>query len=155
MSTETSQQAAPFTVHDERSAAWAINKVRAARAELARVKAACAEAIAEAERNVAETDGFFLPMLEQWSAANLPRGKKSITTTHGRVQFRTVPGGPRVVDDQALIAWAKESGIPGLVREKVTQAVDRTAVKDYWQRTGDLPAGVEVVDPRESFDVVD
>lgn len=152
MSTETEERA-PFSVHDERSAAWAINKVLAARAELERVEAACAERIREARANVADAEGFFLPMLEAWAAERLPRGKKSIKTTDGACGFRTVPGGPRVVDDERLIAWVNEQGIPGLVKSKTVESVDRKAVAEYVQRTGDLPAGVEVIEAREVFDV--
>jgi Bacteriophage Mu Gam like protein len=148
MTTETE---APFTVHDERSAAWATDKVLSARARLERVKAACAEAIREAQSEVENTELLFLPMLEAWAAGNLPRGKKSIKLTTGAIGFRTVPGGPRVIDEAAVLAWAKEHGIPGVI--KVTESVSRTAVKEYVQATGDQPDGVEVVPSRESFDV--
>ncbi len=139
----------PFTVDDPSKAAWALDKVLTARERLERVKAACQKVIDEAARDVEDAEAFFLPLLELWARENPPTKGKTIRLPTGALAFRTVPGGPRVHDDAAVLAWAREH-LPDAVVTK--QAILRTAITDYVKATGDVPPGVDVVAPRESFD---
>ena len=141
----------PFIIDDADKASWAVDKILIARERLERVKAQFQAAVHEAQQEVADAEAFFLPLLELWYNANPPRKGKSIKLPHGTVGKRTVPGGPRVLDVDAVLAWAKEHGIPGIV--KVTESVNKTAVAEYVKSTGDLPDGVEIVESREAFDV--
>lgn len=43
--------------------------------------------------------------LHAFALANL-NGKKSIDLPHGVLKFRTIPGGPKVVDTDAAMGWA-------------------------------------------------
>lgn len=141
---------APFVIDSADKAAWAVDKVLGARARLERVRAACDAAIREAEREVADTEGFFLPQLRVWAEQNPPAKGKTIRLTTGALAFRAVPGGPRVVDSVAALEWARQH-LPAAV--KVSESLSATAVKSYVTQTGDLPPGVEVVEGREAFDV--
>jgi hypothetical protein len=149
MTAETER--APFVIDDADKASWAIDKILIARERVERVKRQFQAALDQAELEVRDADAFFLPLLEAWYDANPPRKGKTIKLPHGNLSKRTVPGGPRVVDPDAVLAWAKEHGIPGLIR--VTESVSKTAVAEYVKATGDMPAGVEVVESREAFDV--
>ena len=140
---------APFVVDDASKAAWALDKILAARERAARVKAACAAMVAEAEREVADAEGFFLPLLEAWARANPPAKGKTIRLPTGALAFRSVPGGPRVYDDAAALEWAR-ANLPDAVVTR--EAVLRSAITDYVKATGDLPPGVDRVAARESFD---
>lgn len=149
MTAETER--APFTIDDADKASWAIDKILIARERVERVKAQFQAALDQAELEARDAEVFFLPLLEEWYEANPPRKGKSIKLPHGTIGKRTVPGGPRVVDPDAVLAWAKEHGIPGIV--KVTETISKTAAIEYAKTTGDLPDGVEVVEARETFDV--
>ena len=142
---------APFTIDDAHKASWAVDKIMIARARVERVKAQFQAAVNEAELEARDAEAFFLPLLEEWYDANPPRKGKTIKLPHGNLSKRTVPGGPRVTDPDAVLAWAKEHGIPGLIR--VREEISKTAVKEYVESTGDLPDGVERVVSRETFDV--
>lgn len=147
---QTDTEAPAFTVHDEASAAWAADRVLSARERVARIKAACQAMIAEAEREATEAAAFFLPMLEAWARANPPRRGKAIHLTTGSLAFRTVPGGPRVVDEAAALEWARAEYTDAV---RVVESLDRNAIKAYVAEAGELPPGVEVVEAREAFDV--
>ena len=141
-----------FTVHDEASASWAIDKILAARERAARIRANCEEMIADAEKEASSTEQYLGPMVEAWARENLPRDKKSIKLPTGKVQFRSVPGGARVTNDQVLMDWAQRCE-PRVIVEKVTARIDKSELDFYIQRTGDIPPGVEMVEGRETFSV--
>lgn len=140
----------PWAITDEGKAAWAVDRVLTARERLARIKAACLAMIAEAERDAEDTEAFFKPQLEIWARANPPRKGKTIKLMTGSLVFRTVPGGPRVVDEGQCADWAKRY-CPEAV--KVVERLSVTALKDYIANYGELPPGVEITEPREAFDV--
>lgn len=148
--TEDTATPAPFSVHDEASAAWAADKILSARERLARVTAACAEMIAEAGREVADLEGLFLPQLEEWARQNPPRKGKTIRLPTGALAFRTVPGGPRVADEEAALSWARQH-LPAAVQ--VRERVIAAEIKGYVAATGELPPGVELAEERETFSV--
>lgn len=110
-----------FSVRDDESAAWAADKILSARERLARVTAACAEMIAEAGREVDALEGLFLPQLEEWARANPPRKGRTIRLPTGALSFRSVPGGPRVVDEEAALTWARQH-LPAAIKVSVKGA---------------------------------
>ena len=143
-------QSDPWRITDDNRAAWAADKVLGARERLARVKASCQAMIDEAAREAQDAEAFFLPLLEEWARANPPRKGKTIRLPTGALAFRTVIGGPRLVDAKAALDWAREH-TPSLI--EITERVTITALKDYMEAVGEVPPGVEVVPDRESFDV--
>ena len=126
-----------------------LDQILSARARLERVKAACAELIREAEADVAEAE-LVLPALEMWAKANPPKRGKTIRLPVGQLGWRRVPGGPRVIDDAAALAWARQA-LPQAVR--VEESVDRHTIRAYVERTGELPPGVEIKPDEERFGV--
>jgi phage host-nuclease inhibitor protein Gam len=141
----------PFAITDASGAAWAADKVLAARERLERIKASCAAAIASAERDVASAERFFLPLLEAWARQHPPKKGKTIRLTTGALVFRSVPGGPRLADPDAALAWARANK-PELI--EVKERVTITALRGWIEASGgELPDGVEIVDARETFDV--
>jgi hypothetical protein len=141
----------PFTVDTPERAAWAADKVLAARERLARVTASCAAMIQQAGREADDAAAFFLPMLEEWARANPPRKGKTIRLPTGALSFRSVPGGPRLADPDAALAWARQNK-PELI--EVRERVTITALKEFIVASGgELPDGVEMTDSRETFDV--
>lgn len=140
----------PWAVVSEDDAAWAADKVLAARERHARIVAACAAQVAAAAREVARAEGYFLPLLEDWARRHPPARGRTIHLPTGQLAFRCVPGGPRVVDDAAALSWARGS-LPAAVR--VVESVDKRAITAHVAATGELPPGVEVKPDDESFSV--
>lgn len=143
-------QGRPWAITDDGAAAWAVDKVLGARERLARIKAACQLMIQDAERQVADAEARFLPALEAWALANPPRKGKTIRLPTGSLSFRTVPGGHRVVDAEAALAWAR-AYLPAAV--VVSERLDAAAVREYVHASGEIPPGVERVPEHERFGV--
>jgi hypothetical protein len=140
-----------FEIRDSNQAAYAADRILTERERLARIRAACAAQIADADRAVARTEAFYLPALETWAAANPPRKGKTIHLPTGALSFRAVPGGPRLVDPEAALSWARQNK-PDLI--VVRESVRITDLKAWIEASGgELPDGVEVVEARETFDV--
>lgn len=141
----------PFTIDTPERAAWAADKVLSARERLARITASCAAMIQQAGREADEAAAFFLPLLEQWARANPPAKGKTIRLPTGALSFRTVPGGPRLADPDAALAWARQNK-PELI--VVKESVRISDLKSWIEASGgELPDGVEIADARETFDV--
>lgn len=145
-------QAEAWEIADAGAAAWALDKVLTARARRDRIKENFAAALAEAERDLAETEAALLPRLEAWALANPPERGKTIRLPTGALRWRTVPGGPRVVDAAAALAWA-ERHLPSAV--VVERRVLATPLKEFALTVGELPDGVEVEPARDVFSVRD
>ena len=141
-----------FTVHDEASASWAVDKILAARERAARIRANCEEMIADAEKEANSTEQYLGPMVEAWAKDNLPRDKKSLKLSTGKVQFRSVPGGARVVDENAVMDWAM-SALSDAFETRMRTVLNKARVYEYIEQTGDIPPGVEIVEDRETFSV--
>lgn len=89
--------------------------------------------------------------LEVFAAANLPRGKKTLTLPHGSIAFRTIPASVNLRDEERAIEWA-EAVAPGIIRKHVT----KTDVVAAWKRSlpgSDMPAFLETVPARESVSI--
>lgn len=141
----------PFTITDEAKAAWAADKILATRERLARVTASCAAMIQQAGREADEAAAFFLPLLEAWARQNPPRKGKTIRLPTGALAFRSVPGGPRLANPDAALAWARQNK-PELI--EVRERVTISTLKDWIEASGgELPDGVEIADAREAFEV--
>jgi phage host-nuclease inhibitor protein Gam len=145
-------QADAWEITSPADAAWALDKVLTARARRDRIKENFAAALAEAEREVADAEAAFVPRLEAWALANPPERGKTIRLPTGALRWRTVPGGPRVVDAAAALAWA-ERHLPSAVR--VEKSVLATPLKEFALTVGELPDGVEAEPAREVFSVRD
>jgi hypothetical protein len=76
-------------------------------------------------------------------AARADFGKaKSRKVGFGSYGHRTLPLHLQVTDPAALLAWAKASS-PTLVRQTVREDVPQKSVAAYFDRTGEVPDGVE------------
>jgi phage host-nuclease inhibitor protein Gam len=96
---------------------------------------------------------YFDPQAEHFARLVLDAagGKtKTLKTLGGSFSFRTVPGGLRVIDKDAALQWAKEHA-PALVEVKTVESLPAAALKSHLQTTGEVPAGCEIADDRESF----
>lgn len=110
-----------FTVHDEDTARWVLTKIGKAEAAVTAIDADAdvvwAETIiANADKKRAQAKAKldwlhtrFDGELAEYAKAQLDGKSKTWSTTVGRVSFRTVKGGLRVVDAERALTWAKDN----------------------------------------------
>lgn len=106
-----------FSVVDQGSAEWVLEKMQTLDAEIAALEARklalvtnMDAMIADAKRHRSGMEWRFGPEIAEVAKANLPHGKKSWTCPYGTVQFRTVKGGLKVKDAALAIEAAKAYG---------------------------------------------
>lgn len=124
-----------FTVTDEKSADWVLEKMMDAEVEAARIRIkrdAITEnldkQIKEQERRRDYLAWKFGPALEHFAKEKLAGAKKkSIGLTFGTLAFRSVKGGVRVTDPAKALEWAKKF-YPEAV--KVTEAFQISLVPE-------------------------
>lgn len=153
---------APFGIDSMDRLAWFGNKRAGYAAEVARIQANAAAMIAEVEKRARKFDDRFMGEAEAFARQMLQATgakTKTLKTLGGAFSFRTVNGGARVADKDALLRWA-EGAAPELVEIKTSYAIPADRVKAYVETEtarngGDimaaLPPGVEYVPTRESF----
>lgn len=98
--------------------------------------------------------------LRDWASVNLDGKSKTIDLLIGKVSFRTVPGGLRVVDTALALNWAKEHR-PELVKTETTVRckldskglLGLVAAATIEDGPLDYPPGVALVADEEKFTV--
>jgi hypothetical protein len=135
-----------------------VDEIRTAQERAARIRENCAAIIAdarqradEAQREADAIEAYHAPELEAWLRANLKGDKRSIKLPTGTPSLRTVPGGLRLVDAGAALAWARQNK-PALIETR--ESISITAIKAFVEASGgETPDGVENVSSREVFSV--
>lgn len=139
-----------FCIDSESKAAWAVDKVLSFDERIARIKAQSAEMIRQIEGEQRRFSDFVTPHLQAWIEAHPPAKGRSVKLISGTIGYRFKPGGPRVVDKEALLVWAKDR-LPAAVEVKTTESVPADAVKAHVASTGEIPDGVELVGDTDTF----
>jgi hypothetical protein len=143
-----------FAIDSDERAAWVVDKLLACDEAQARLNAqyeAMARGIARRREGLEKRFG---EELRAWVAQQL-EGKKG-RTLHlltGSCSFVRKPGGPRVVDERAALAWCFEHLREAIVMPQVKPRVAADVLKRHVTETGEIPAGVEIVDDEDTFRV--
>ena len=137
--------------HDE--AARLVERILEARERVARRKADAVAWVEEAVKQAERLELWALPQLEKYYDASPPRKGRTLRTKGGELFKRAAWGGVRVVDKDALIAWAQSEGVKSVLSVREVVSVDSGAVKAYVAESGEMPPGVEVVEARDVFGV--
>ena len=150
---ENPQPWAPSTLQD---VGWLVSKLRDCDRKQAEYKAALAELLRlnEIERKRLES---FLPLCEEIIAAFLPRGRKSVVYTGPEGAFKlkltATPGGLKVTDEKALVAYLAKSGRGEALRATVSvtvtgdEALDRVASGYKAEPVMGIVKAMEIVPP--------
>ena len=148
-----------FSIMDEASAGWYVDKILSRQERIARIKAQAQEMIEREEADLARLHARFGAELEQWALREIEsRGGKTKTLRllQGTVSVRTVPASVRIADAEAAMEAAKAQ-MPELVQvvqtEKLDTAAYRKAAQERLEATGDVLPGVEPVPARQSVTV--
>lgn len=145
------------TTQDEADLNRYVRRIMALRSERERIAAATRSMLAAIDSKIEGTEFVYRARAEDIARRMLAsqRGKsKSVKTPFGTAAFRTVPAKLVVTDELALLADAGGNvGLAGVVETVTTTRVDRAKLAEYFEATGELPAGVTIEPPRESFSV--
>jgi hypothetical protein len=133
--------------------AWFGRKVSAKQAEIDTLDASYKALRAELVKDLDAFRWWFQPQAERFVRDHLTASggrSKTLRTLGGAFCLRTVPAAIRKTEDQVLVAWAQNSA-PELVRETIKHDVPADGLKRYWQSTGEVPPGCEIVPEHETF----
>lgn len=141
--------------------AFAVGEQLRYRHAVAALKAQFAAKIAQAERYVESVEQARRPVIEELVRREVAGQKTKslkLNTAAGpeptRVGFRKKPGGLKIVDEKAAVAWA-EGGPDGLLVERVVVKPVADAFKAYFAASGEIPDGCIVQEDSETFYVQD
>ena len=152
-----------FTIQDDRSAEWALQKIREAKAEEERWKSFYAEQIEKVERQTGDTVAYLSALLESWFATvphKTTKTQESYQLPGGKLVRKAQPPAYEK-DPEALLAWA-ESSCPDAVKVKKEAAwevvkgriacagPDGAAIDG---ETGEVIPGVKIVQREPVFQV--
>lgn len=149
---ELGDRALGFTVRDEGSAAWVVDKLLGYDERTERLKAQFLTMVRALEADKARFERRFLPELEAWFDAQPKRGK-SLSLLTGTLSKRTVPGAPAIVDEAEALTWAQANLPEGVRTVPATVKLDGAAIRAHVKETGEVVPGVEWREARETFSV--
>jgi phage host-nuclease inhibitor protein Gam len=140
-----------FTIDSEEKANWLLNKLAAIEEEAARVKSQARKRAEELEADRNRLMGRFGAELEAFARTLAQeRRRKSVTLLAGTLAFRTVPARWTITDEDAALQAAGNLDV--CVTTRVTKVtLDKAALFDYLDATGDLLPGIERTEAGESF----
>lgn len=140
-----------FCVNDEKSAAWVVRRIIAARHHAEAVRDWAALETRRAQREEERLLYLFGAQLQRWTddeVTKLRGRRRSISLPDGTLGFRTVPASLRINDESLVIRWAVRS-CPSAVA--TVQRLRKTPIMEYFEATGELPEGAEIVAPHPNF----
>ena len=132
----------PFEIDTDAKADWALRKIREQREDAAKWRAYYLGQIAKAEESAQQTEAYFLGLLERYFATVPHRATKTqeaYDLPSGKLVRKAQPPAYDR-DEDALLAWAKESA-PELVETK--EAVRWADLKKRLAPAGDALADRE------------
>ncbi len=125
----------PWRITNDGEAAWALRKVRSARAERARIAGLAQEELdrisdwaSREDTGPARDEAYFTAHLERYAREQRDAGRKRISTPHGTVTTR--PGQMSLkVDDEAMVVEFLTQHAPHLVRSETRVSIPVAALK--------------------------
>ena len=140
-----------FCVTDELAANWVVRRIIAARAYADHVKQWAEGELRRAEREEQFFWMRFGPQLKNWTANELSRQKtkrKSVKLPAGMLGFKNLAPKLVVLNDVIVLNWARKE-LPEAI--KVTETVSKTSLNEHFEKTGEIPNGVQVEPAKEQF----
>lgn len=140
-----------FTVADESSANWVVNKMLGYDEQIERITEQYLAMIGDIKKDRERFERRFKPELEAWFDEQ-PKKGKSLKLLAGTLQKRTVVGGPSIVDEKLVLEWA-EVDLPDAIKSITVTKLDKDLVRKHMKATGEIPTGAEWRPDRETFNV--
>lgn len=152
-----------FVIDTEEKAAWAVDKLISLEAAEERLTVQYEKNVHRAARATARAREFFVPMLESFYRANLPKKGKTLHLATGDLCVRAVPPRFEVRDEDAVLAWAQRVAVEKLdvrvaeriaaAREDMARAEAKKIAKETHKATEVLPDGCALTEAGESFTI--
>lgn len=142
------------------SADWALARIASLEMQMEQNKAILAERIAEARDRTKKLNEslergvrFFRAHLAVYASTNrdalLGGGKgKTRKLLHGYIQFKKAGGDLKLLDEKALLAWAREQPVE-LEFVRIIEEPAISEIKAHFKTTGEVPDGMELQPERE------
>jgi hypothetical protein len=122
-------------------------------AEITHIKDQTQALLRSLESKLNGLDFVYTPIAQDFARRRITGKAKSIKTPFGTVGFRTLPGGPFVSDETALIETAlsapPDSTMWGMV--EMVPRVKRAAINEHFKQSGELFPGCDVKAAEEKF----
>jgi hypothetical protein len=150
---------AAFAIDSMDRLGWYGRRLTALDAEAAELEASYKAAKAAITKKKGAFEAWFGPQARSYAEGILAADDwktKSLKTLGGTFAFRSVPGGLRLDDRDALVAWARATA-PELVAIKTTESVPFEAARQWFETNlasgngADVPGGCVIADDRLSF----
>jgi len=91
---------------------------------------------------------LYSPQAEEFVRRSIKgKRKKSVSTFWGLAGYRKTRGSVEILLMEEAVAFAKKAGI----ELKVVETVNKTPLKEYIEKTGEIPPGVEYEPPHDEF----
>ncbi|HXI15996.1 MAG TPA: hypothetical protein VNM48_06470 [Chloroflexota bacterium] len=122
-------------------------------AEVALIKAQAKAMLSPLQNDLDHIDRTHAHLGEQFiRAQNAATKKKTFAFWHGTARLRTIPGGLRVRDEAAALAYAQRTGLLGAISPPTLRTQEFLSIaRDNLQEQGEIPDGCEIEEPRVSF----
>lgn len=143
-----------FAIDCDEHANWYLRKKIAFEAQRNVLRAQYQKMLAAIDSDEKSFTEHFDPQFEAFSKEKIAGNKKGKfhDFLFGRVALRTVPGRWNIADPVAALAAAKEV-CPAAVEIVTTEKLDKAALINYAEQTGEVIPGVERVQDRDSFSI--
>lgn len=164
----TFDQEERFTVDNDKKAEWALSKIRALKADMARYVAVCDDMITEyeakkkaAQERYEQETSWFKSQLAQYFES-VPKRKTKTQEVYelpGGTLRKKYPAPQYKRDNKKLVAWLKDSGMSDYI--KVSESADWATLKKGIQvqgnvaitEDGEIVEGVIVIERPPTFEV--
>lgn len=136
-----------FSASDERSVAWLVRRVVAARDYARHVKEYAEVELARAAREEKVLLFLFGRQAEEWVRDQISKSggrRKSINMPGGTVGFRRTVESLVVDDEQAVMSWARTNCPEAIVK---IERLSKTSLKAHLEATGEIPTTGAHVEP--------
>lgn len=136
-----------FAITGPESANWLVRRIVAARRYGDQVKEWAERERRRAEREESALLYLFGPQIERWARGEVEKlngRRKSVALPAGTVGFRATNPSLQVDDEQAVMRWARENCDGAIV---VVEKLSRTALKQHFEATGEMPSEGAHVEP--------
>lgn len=147
------EENARFSITDDRSAEWALGKIREARAEQEKWTAFYEAKMEAVQKDTQNTIDFMTHHLRQYFLTQERRVTKTGIEKYSLPSAELIekPAGIDYKrDEAALLAWCEEH-LPEAI--KTTRKAGWAEVKNHMKTTGEIPDGVEPFETEPTFSI--
>jgi hypothetical protein len=133
-----------------------VEEILSVRAAISKIERQAAHMIGEHKKRLAQIERAAETSGAQWTADNLPNGKKSMDLLTGRVGFRRTPYKLEIApyNTETAAEWCV-AHLDNAVEKVETTKLKKKVIMKHFKATGELPPGVDLISPETKFYVTE